>query len=54
MKLMFPEWANLNLYSFSPQIMQKSENRAIHVCIFNDGSHNDKETEVLDQSTVNI
>lgn len=36
----------------SPQIMQKSKNRAIHVYIFNDGSQNDKEIEVLDQSTV--
>lgn len=34
--------------------MQKSKNRAIHVYIFNDGSQNDKETEVLDQSAVNI
>lgn len=37
---------------FSPQIMQKSKNRAIHVYIFNDGSQNDKEIELLDQSTV--
>jgi len=32
--------------------MQKSKNMAIHVYIFNDESQNDKEIEVLDQSTV--
>lgn len=50
---------DLNLYHFFPQIMQKSklsklwsQNRPIHVCIFNDGSQNDTEIEVLNQSTV--
>lgn len=50
---MYSKWENLNLYSPPPPpIMQKSKNRAIHVYVFNDGSQNDKEFQVLDQSTV--
>lgn len=33
-------------------MQKKPKNKAIHVYIFNDGSQEDKEVEVVDQSTV--
>lgn len=54
---MYSEWVSFCTIppshpDYAKKTKPKTKSKAIHVYIFNDGSRNDKEIEVVDQSTV--